>query len=313
MCKLNLEEILLDNISSNENILENTFPKNIGKDYMEKLHIQEGLLLLKTHFEFLKPTKIKTNQHEKKFVITFGLKGYSNYKSSGKKEIIEFKEGFTTISLFDGSQGIREFTSKKVEQIRLIVNEDFLQKNFENTILNKYGNHKKLNLIDFSPTSVKSERILNEIYAHSNNSEINKLFLQSKILELLYLEINKISAIKNTIKLNTYDKQQILKAKEILLQDLQNPPSIVELAKIVCINEFKLKKGFKQVYKQSPYQFLTKYKLTKAKYLLEEGEYNVNEVAHLMGYKYSNNFSNAFFKEFKINPKECIKNIKYYS
>ena len=313
MCKLNLEDLLLDNISSNEKILVNTFPKDIGKDYMEKLHIQEGLLLLKINFEFLKPTQIKTNQNEKKFVITFALKGNSNYKSSSKNETIEFKEGFTTISLFDGSKGIREFCSTKVEQIRLIVNEDFLQKNFEHTILNKYGNHNKLNLIDFSPTNVKSERILNEIYSHSNNSEINNLFLQSKVLELLYLEINKISVTKNTIKLNTYDKQQILKAKEILLHDLQNPPSIVELAKSVCINEFKLKKGFKQVYKQSPYQFLTSYKLTKAKYLLEEGEYNVNEVSQLMGYKYSNNFSNAFFKEFKINPKECIKNIKYYS
>ncbi|RXJ79780.1 AraC family transcriptional regulator [Arcobacter sp. F2176] len=312
MHKLSLKDLLFNNLCSNDKILKNTFPREIGKDYMEKLCIQDGILLLKTDFDFFKPTQIETKQDEKKFVITFSLKGNSRYKSYDKKEKIHFNEGFTTISLFNKTEGVREFNNEKVEQIRLIINEDFLERNFEETILKKYKNNQNLTLIDFSPTRIETKYILSDIYTHSYTNELSSLFLQSKILELLYLEINKISEKKEIISLNTYDKKQIYKAKEILFENIQNPPSIVELAKKVCLNEFKLKKGFRQVFNESPHKLLSKYKLTKAKKMLESGEYNINEVAYLTGYKYANNFTNAFFKEFNIKPKDSMKNRKIY-
>lgn len=41
--------------------------------------------------------------------------------------------------------------------------------------------------------------------------------------------------------------------------------------------------------------------------MLKTGDYNINEVANLTGYKYASNFTNAFFKEFSILPKKLIK------
>jgi AraC-like DNA-binding protein len=307
MYKLNLKDLLNNNLHSKEDIVKNTFPQEVGKDYMEKINVQDGLLFLKTSFDFNIPTQIETKQNKKKLVICFGIEGNSNYKSLDDKDKILFNEGFTTISLFDQTEGIREFKDKKVNQMRLILDEDFLIRNFEKTILKKYYTNNKLNMIDFSPTQIETKRILKEILTHDYPRELSTVFLQSKILELLFMEIKKISTIKEIIKLDNYDKKAIFKAKEILLENMQNPPSIVNLAKQVHLNEFKLKNGFKQVFNTTPYKLLSKYKMDEAKTMLESGEYNINEVAIHLGFKYANNFSNAFFKEFKILPKEVRK------
>jgi hypothetical protein len=42
----------------------------------------------------------------------------------------------------------------------------------------------------------------------------------------------------------------LLQAKEILDHDLLSVPSINQLSRQVCLNEFKLKKGFKQLFKE---------------------------------------------------------------
>ena len=52
--------------------------------------------------------------------------------------------------------------------------------------------------------------------------------------------------------------------------------------------------------------------MQEAKKLLEQSEYDINEIALKTGYKYSYNFSNAFIKRFGIRPKDLMKNRKYY-
>ena len=60
--------------------------------------------------------------------------------------------------------------------------------------------------------------------------------------------------------------------------------------------------------------------MNEAKIMLESGEYNINEVANLIGYKFASNFTNAFFKKIWNTPKRfdekkknIYKFIKIYS
>lgn len=312
MYNLHLKDILGNCFINKQNIVKNSFPKNIGKDYMEKIDIQDGFLVMKTHYTFKQPIQIESKQNNTKFVIAISLKGNSTYINTIDKKIVPFKEGFTTISLFENTQGYREFKDNEIEQIRLILDEDFLQRNLQESLLKKYflNSDKYLNLIKFSPTLIQSQIIINEILNCQLHGELKKIYLQSKSLELLHIELSKLETKENKIILDSYDKEAIYKAKEILIQNMQNPPSIVELAKLVHINEFKLKAGFKEVFHTSPFKLLFQYKMSKAKELLQVGDYNINEIANLTGYKFASNFSNAFYKEFGINPKTLIK--KYY-
>ncbi|MCG3673455.1 helix-turn-helix domain-containing protein [Aliarcobacter butzleri] len=308
MTKYYLKDLISSNLNSKKNIIKNSFPLEIGTDYMEKIYIQDGFLFSKTNYNIEKPIFLEAKQEERKFVITISLKGNTTYINSGDKKIIPFKEGFTTISLFENTQGFREFKDKQINQIRLILSESFLRRNFQKSLVEKYFfNKQNLQLIDFRLTSIQSQFLLNDILNCSLVGELANIYKQGKIFELLSLEISKLQKNEDDIFLDDYDRSAILKAKEILLNNLQNPPSIVTLAKMVHLSEVKLKRGFKQIYKTSPYQLLVSHKMNLAKNMLESGEYNINEIALQVGYKFANNFTNAFYKEFKIRPKDILK------
>lgn len=308
MSRLYLKDLINFNFNCEENIIQNSFPLEIGTDYMEKIHIQDGLLFLKTDYNIEKPIFLEAKQNERKLVITISIKGNATYINNNDKKIIPFKEGFTTISLFEDTEGFREFNDKQIKQIRLILNESFLKRNFKESLVEKYFyNKQNLQLLDFNLTSIESQFILNDILNCKLLGELGIIYKQGKILELLFLEISKLGENEKIISLDDYDKNAILKAKEILLDNIQKPPSIVTLAKMVHISEVKLKKGFKQLYKASPYQLLLTHKMHLSKEMLLHGEYNINEVALRVGYKFASNFTNAFFKEFKIRPKDILK------
>ncbi|MCV6606673.1 MAG: AraC family transcriptional regulator [Campylobacterales bacterium] len=313
MCKIKVNNNLKARFDSNDSVVKDSFPKDIGSDYMEKITIQNGFYLLKTDYNLKEPIVTEANtQNEKKFVITISQKGKTNYINKEKQKI-EFKEGFTTISLFDKTEGIREFETKEVKQVRLILGEDFLQRNLKESLLEKYASNKQnLQILSCSPTFVQSQILVNNIINCNLKGELANLYIQGKSLELLSLELEKLKDKKQEIFLDEYDKDAIYKAKEILLSNMKNPPSIVELAKRVHLNEFKLKKGFKQVFETTPYKLLSKYKLNHAKELLQSSEYNINEIANLVGFKFANNFTNAFYNEFGVSPKELIKTRTYY-
>ncbi|MFX4266536.1 helix-turn-helix domain-containing protein [Aliarcobacter butzleri] len=308
MTKYYLKDLISSNLNSKKDIIKNSFPLEIGTDYMEKIYIQDGFLFSKTNYNIEKPIFLEAKQEERKFVITISLKGNTTYINSGDKKIIPFKEGFTTISMFENTQGFREFKDKQINQIRLILSESFLRRNFQKSLVEKYFfNKQNLQLIDFRLTSIQSQFLLNDILNCSLVGELANIYKQGKIFELLSLEISKLQKNEDDIFLDDYDRSAILKAKEILLNNLQNPPSIVGLAKMVHLSEVKLKRGFKQIYKTSPYQLLVSHKMNLAKNMLESGEYNINEIALQVGYKFANNFTNAFYKEFKIRPKDILK------
>lgn len=308
MTKYYLKDLISSNLNSKKNIIKNSFPLEIGTDYMEKIYIQDGFLFSKTNYNIEKPIFLEAKQEERKFVITISLKGNTTYINSGNKKIIPFKEGFTTISLFENTQGFREFKDKQINQIRLILSESFLRRNFQKSLVEKYFfNKQNLQLIDFRLTSIQSQFLLNDILNCTLVGELANIYKQGKIFELLSLEISKLQKNEDDIFLDDYDRSAILKAKEILLNNLQNSPSIVTLAKMVHLSEVKLKRGFKQIYKTSPYQLLVSHKMNLAKNMLKSGEYNINEIAFKVGYKFANNFTNAFFKEFKIRPKDILK------
>lgn len=282
----------------------------INKKYFQSTDIADGFSLVKSDFDFKKPHEILSSQNEKKIVVTISLEGIATFNNyDGKK--INFKKGYTTITSFDKTDGFTKCDSTKLRQIRLVLKSSFLEKNFSKDLLEKSGYFKQnsLNLVDFSPLHIDSFFIIKQILEYKKQNDLEQLYMQGKALELLWTELNKS---KQKVILDSYEKEALMRAKEILLEDIKASHSISKLAKKVHLSEVKLKIGFKDFFGQSPYNFLKSHRLKKAKSLLLCGEYNINEVAQIVGYKFANNFSNAFTKEFGINPKEVLKSVKYY-
>ncbi len=109
------------------------------------------------------------------------------------------------------------------------------------------------------------------------------------------------SSTANSLKPD--DIEQIHLAKAILTANFHNPPSLIELARQVSLNDYKLKQGFRQVFGTTVFGYLYQYRMEKARQLLAEQRLNVGEVAQAVGYANQSRFAVAFRKQYGVNPK----------
>lgn len=112
----------------------------------------------------------------------------------------------------------------------------------------------------------------------------------------------KLKSIKSR---NTTTQKELYRrvsmAKDIIYYNHQQPISIEEISKNVCVSKYHFTRLFKDIYGISPYQFLKTVRLEKAKELLLK-DYSLNEIAHQVGFIETNSFINAFKSYTKVYP-----------
>jgi len=160
----------------------------------------------------------------------------------------------------------------------------------------------------FSPAaqfiSLSMHNAMNDMIACSFTEGLKEMYLKAKATELLTLVIASAgrnlqqSAIKNE-----YDRERILFAREYLLQHMEHPPSLPQLALVSGINEFKLKRGFKEIFNHTIYGYLSDAKLELAKAALDQKKKTVGEIAFELGYSSIQHFSKAFRKKYGVPPR----------
>ncbi|MGV2830063.1 helix-turn-helix transcriptional regulator [Myxosarcina sp. GI1(2024)] len=99
---------------------------------------------------------------------------------------------------------------------------------------------------------------------------------------------------------------QIYHARDILHRTYDNPPSIIELARIVGISDRTLQRGFRQLFDMTVIGYITFLRIQQAEKLLRSGNVSVAEVANLVGYSHLGHFAAAFKRQFSITPSECL-------
>lgn len=133
-----------------------------------------------------------------------------------------------------------------------------------------------------------------------------QMYLEGKVWELMALQLaqtRKMSYPNQQPKpLKPEDVERIYYAKEVVASRLNNPPSLIELARLVGINDCKLKAGFRQVFGTTVFGYLQSCRMEHSRQLLEAGEMSVAEAAQAVGYANRSHFAIAFRKKFGVNP-----------
>jgi AraC family transcriptional regulator, transcriptional activator of the genes for pyochelin and ferripyochelin receptors len=101
-----------------------------------------------------------------------------------------------------------------------------------------------------------------------------QLYLEGKALELLALQFTQWLEDNPRVAPapipQREDKERLYWAKEILQSNLQHPPSLLELARQVGLNDYKLKRGFRQIFGTTVFGYLQNCRLEQAQHLLVE-------------------------------------------
>ncbi|WP_162618524.1 helix-turn-helix domain-containing protein [Pedobacter yulinensis] len=103
--------------------------------------------------------------------------------------------------------------------------------------------------------------------------------------------------------LHPADAEKLWQARLHMEQHLQAPPSLFELARLIGLNDYKLKRDFKKLFGTTVFGYLYEKRMEKAKALLEQERLPVGEIAYLVGYKNPQHFTAAFKKKFGCLPR----------
>lgn len=154
--------------------------------------------------------------------------------------------------------------------------------------------------------------VLSQILNFNLNSSVKHIYLKGKIYELIALYFNKpdeVDVEQCPFLADEDTLRKIRKAKEIIIKNMTEPPSLQELSDEIGLSLKKLKEGFKEVYGDTVFGFLLDYKMDYARKLLETGSHNVNEVGLKVGYSTSSHFIAAFKKKFGTTPKKYLMSL----
>ncbi len=159
--------------------------------------------------------------------------------------------------------------------------------------------------------SLQMHEIINDIVQCPHDTPLKNIRLESKVIELLYLQLNQLmeNPVPVAEKCKRTEIEKIYKAREILMRDISNPCSLVELALKVGTNECTLKKVFKEVFGYTVYGYVQETRMKYAKKLLLEGKTTVTEAAESVGYKNATHFTSAFKKHFGVLPSKMLEKV----
>ncbi|WP_028548015.1 helix-turn-helix transcriptional regulator [Paenibacillus sp. UNC451MF] len=151
--------------------------------------------------------------------------------------------------------------------------------------------------------------ILKQLVDGLHTGNVRRIELECRLLELLLLAFRSflLDAKESKSLLTKDDQARIKLARTIITERMEEPPSLLQLSRLVGLNDYKLKIGFKEMYGNTVFGYLREKRLERAWLLLQEGHVNVSEAACAIGYSNPSHFAEAFRKQYGVNPGALLR------
>jgi AraC-like DNA-binding protein len=150
------------------------------------------------------------------------------------------------------------------------------------------------------------QKITDEILSESVGETFELFFMKVKAEELicrLLMEVEKRDE-KRIYDLNILDIQTIYNVREQILEHLETPPVINDLAIGAGMSPTKLKRLFKQIFGDSIFSYYQEFRMKEAALLLKEEKLSVSDVGYQMGFTNLSHFSKVFKERMGMKPKQ---------
>ena len=316
---------ILDEYKANGDLLDYTegpeqyvqMPPLLGCGYWRQMQLRPGLQL---HILDVKKrqTHLHKIQHLPRMPLTFSyyLAGGCQVDNTGLKMPQEEVAGRSYLYCLPDTREVEEYRAgSNIRNIRLQVSPELIETfdyhlNELPTDL-KYAIEHPQQALFYEACSITPAQqcILQQIIQWPSQGITRQFYLESKALELLALHFDQMLTTQDSRTLSANDIDRIHQAQSILIQNMIQPPSLLELARQVHLNDRKLKEGFRHVFGTTVFGYLRHHRMQQARRLLLESNMTVQETARCVGYASRSSFAAAFKKHFKVTPSSYLKGI----
>lgn len=162
------------------------------------------------------------------------------------------------------------------------------------------------------PLCGKTRMVLEAVLNHTYTDSLENIYINAQTQMLLLYSLDcmigekEIDVVNCKFLANEADREKIIKSREILIQHIGEPITIKELSRKVAINECYLKKGFKELFGTTIFDFYQSQRMEHARYLLYEKGLSVTDVSLMLGYSSISHFSTAFKRHTGLKPCELL-------
>jgi AraC-like DNA-binding protein len=149
------------------------------------------------------------------------------------------------------------------------------------------------------------QQVILQIIHCQYGEDLIKLFLLSKSIELLVLSADAYDEAASRTEIfikNPTDKEKIIAVRDLINARVHCPPNLTEIARTVGLNEYKLKRGFKETFNNTVFGYLTEQRLQLAHRYLLDTRKTAAEISFELGYSTPQHFNTAFKKKFGQTP-----------
>jgi len=163
------------------------------------------------------------------------------------------------------------------------------------------------------PLCGRTRMVIEGLLNHTYKDNLANIYINAQTQMLLLYSLDcmigekELDVINCKFLANEADREKISRAREILIEHIGEPITIRELSRKVAMNECYLKKGFKEMFGTTIFDFYQSQRMEHARYLLYEKGLNVTEVSLMLGYSSISHFSTAFKKHTGLKPCELLR------
>lgn len=267
--------------------------------------------LLSFHGKFQEDTKVVDFQDTTHVSMHFQLAGRSGASISGLPKDQPMQQGqFNVLNCIDPESSF--LFPKQRHYAYVCVG---LKVSFFNEVLKECGpaydalllqsqQMKSFSLFD-SATTISSTQLsaLKLLQSPPLADNLKESYTRSKVKELVFLALNTYDTDKqHTAFISSLDVEKLKAVKDYLSSNYLSPLTLESISRQFLLNEFKLKKGFKQLFGLTVFSYIHELRMQHAQTLLIAGGLSIGEIAAVVGYTSDSSFIRAFKRYYGYAP-----------
>lgn len=227
-----------------------------------------------------------------------------SYMMKGQQHVVSYMPRF---------EGYYLLNSPKISNFGVILEESFFSRLYMEDIdcLKRFWD--KVNAgqeADMAPGPMaitpRQLALIHDIAHCGYTGHMRQLYLESKIVELFLFQAEQAEGLKGMkpVQLSAADIDKLHAAKHYIRQHMFEQLSLDQVSRESGLNEFKLKKGFRELFATTVFGYLNELRMSYARQLILNSGCSILEAAYSVGYSEPYSFTRAFRKHFGYLPSE---------
>lgn len=298
-------------------------PASFGRGIIEGTDFNDGLAMIRYDCEFLKDTEIRYSVdkvHPLKFLFCMGGQIRHKFLDESKwHNIPHYKNAMIASSQHYG-HCVRLLAGERLVYYSLELD----RRKFQGKITCEPNNvsatwMSMLNDVSAKKTfyhegfySLQLSGIFEEWDTYTDKDWLKKLHLEGLAYKILILQINQFQddakSEGNKTMLRKSELNQLIKAVKIIENQLEDLPTINQIASEVGLNANKLQQGFKEIFDKTANEYIREKRLESARILLLNTDQTITAITSMVGFKSHSYLSKIFLRTYGVKPSEFRRN-----